>query len=134
MGAVAALPHTRPFVEDGWHVSVICPDGPRLDEVRRAGFTWLPLSLSRRLLDPRGDARAAAEIIGYCRRERFDIVHTHNIKSGLIGRVAAAFAGTPSIVHTMHGMPFDGETPLPRRLGHIALEWVACRFVDRVLV
>src|SRR5262249_5616900 len=77
---------------------------------------------------------AAAEIIGYCRRERFDVVHTHNIKAGLLGRVAASLGGTPRIVHTMHGMPFDRETPLPRRLGHIALEWMACRFVDRVLV
>lgn len=134
MGAAAALPHMRPFVAAGWQVWVICPDGPRLDDVRRAGFAWLPLSLSRRLLDPVGDVRAAAEIIGYCRRERFDIVHTHNIKAGLIGRVAASLGGTPRIVHTMHGMPFDRETPLPRRLGHMALEWVACRFVDRVLV
>ncbi|HKA88067.1 MAG TPA: glycosyltransferase family 4 protein [Haliangiales bacterium] len=134
MGAAAALPHMRPFVDAGWQVFVICPDGPRLDGVRRAGFTWLPLSLARRLVDPVGDARAAAEIIGYCRRERFDVVHTHNIKAGLLGRVAASLGGTPRIVHTMHGMPFDRETPLPRRLGHIALEWMACRFVDRVLV
>src|SRR5262249_59053831 len=124
----------RRFVDAGWRVFVICPHGPRLDGVRRAGFTWAPLSLARRLVGPVGDARAAAEIIGYCRRERFDVVHTHNIKAGLLGRVAASLGGTPRIVHTMHGMPFDRETPLPRRLGHIALEWMACRFVDRVLV
>ena len=134
MGAAAGVPLMRPFVDAGWHVTLICPDGPRLDAVRRAGFAWLPLSLSRRLVDPRGDARAVAEIVGYCRRERFDLVHTHNIKAGLIGRVAASLGGTGRIVHTMHGMPFDRDTPLAKRLGHVALEWVACRFVDRVLV
>ena len=134
MGAAAGLPHMQPFVERGYEISVICPDGPRLDVVRRAGIVWLPLSLSRRLGDPVGDGRAVVEIVRYCREKRFDLVHTHNIKAGLIGRVAARVAGTTRVVHTMHGMPFDRETPLVRRLGHLALEWIACRFVDRVLV
>jgi glycosyltransferase involved in cell wall biosynthesis len=134
MGMAASLPQLGPFLREPWRLYAICPDGPRLESVRRAGITWLPMSLSRRLVDPVGDVRAAVEILAHCVRERFDIVHTHNIKAGLLGRVMAGAARTPRILHTMHGMPFDRSTSAPRRLGHVALEWVACRFADRILV
>lgn len=134
MGIVLSLPQLRHFVARGWEVFAICPDGPRLDEVRRAGVTWLPIPLSRRLVDPAGDLRSAARIATYCRRHRFDLVHTHNVKTGFIGRLFARAGGAPRVLHTMHGMPFGAETPAMRRLGHAGLEWLACRFVDRVLV
>jgi glycosyltransferase involved in cell wall biosynthesis len=124
----------RHFVQRGWRVTVICPEGPRLREVRAIGVEHLDLPLSRRLIEPMGDAASALAIARLCRERRFDLVHTHNIKAGLIGRVAARAGGARRVVHTMHGMPFDATSPLPRRAGHAGLEWLACRFADRVLV
>jgi glycosyltransferase involved in cell wall biosynthesis len=134
MGVSLSLPHVERFLARGWRVYALCPDGPRLDVVRKAGVIWLPMPLSRRLVDPVGDVRSTATIVRACRSERFDLVHTHNIKAGLIGRVAAGLARAPRIVHTMHGMPFDRETRAPKRIAHAALEWTASRFADRVLV
>jgi glycosyltransferase involved in cell wall biosynthesis len=133
MGAAGGLPHMRPFLAAGHEITVIAPDGPRLDAVRAAGMACLPITLSRRM-DPASDLRTLAELVAHCRRQRFDLVHTHNIKTGVLGRLAAALTRAPRLVHTLHGIPFDRETPARSRLPHLAVEWAACRVVDRVLV
>jgi glycosyltransferase involved in cell wall biosynthesis len=49
-------------------------------------------------------ARRALENI--FRKTKPDIVHTHSGKAGVLGRLAAAQAGVPIIVHTIHGPSF----------------------------
>ena len=48
---------------------------------------------------------AAVSVWTTCRRERFDVVHTHNSFPGVVGRVAARLAGVPAVVHTCHAWP-----------------------------
>jgi len=38
---------------------------------------------------------------------------THSSKAGILGRIAAWMAGTPVIVHTMHGLPFNPAQSKP---------------------
>ena len=72
---------------------------------------------------PASDLRAAWTVCRLLRRERYDIVHTHNAKAGVVGRVAARLAGVPVTVHTPHTISFAASvSPL--------LNW-AFRFADR---
>ncbi len=46
------------------------------------------------------------ELYRLCLRWRFDIVHTHNSKDGILGRLAARLAGVPVVIHTAHAIAF----------------------------
>jgi glycosyltransferase involved in cell wall biosynthesis len=67
-----------------------------------------------RPIHPWKDLIAWRRLIGDFRVQRPDLVHTHSGKAGILGRFAAARAGVPLVVHTIHGPsfgPFQGPVP-----------------------
>ena len=59
-----------------------------------------------RPVHPWKDFRALRQLTSHFRSRRPDLVHTHSGKAGILGRLAAARAGVPVIVHTIHGPSF----------------------------
>jgi glycosyltransferase involved in cell wall biosynthesis len=58
---------------------------------------------------PIGDARALTDLVRMFQRDRFDVVHTHTSKAGILGRLAARLARVPIVVHGVHNtVPFIG--------------------------
>jgi len=55
---------------------------------------------------PYRDALALRQLTQIFRNSQPDIVHTHSGKAGILGRLAAAKAGVPVIIHTIHGPSF----------------------------
>jgi len=110
------------------------PGGPLAGAAIKAGITFHPIKHFRQPIDPVCDLLALFELVGLIRRNRYDIVHTHNSKAGFIGRLAAKIAGTPVIVHTIHGFAFhDFEKPWRRSL-FIFLERMAAGWADSLIV
>lgn len=72
-------------------------------EAADRGIRTVELTALRRPVRPIRDVRAFVQILRLIRRERYDIVHTHVSKAGVLGRLAARMAGVPVIVHTHHG-------------------------------
>jgi glycosyltransferase involved in cell wall biosynthesis len=87
----------------------------------------------RQPISPVDDVRALVHLVRLLRRERPDVVHTHTSKAGALGRVAAALAGVPVVVHTFHGHVFEGYFPaLPSALVRLA-ERALARLTTRVV-
>jgi hypothetical protein len=63
----------------------------RLFDRQDIEFTFVPSLI--RPLSPFSDLRALWSIYRICRQKRFDMVHTHGSKAGIIGRWAAWLAG-----------------------------------------
>ena len=61
-----------------------------------------------RKISPLKDIKAFLEIYKLIKTKKYDIVHTHSSKAGILGRWAAKFAGVRIIVHTPHGHVFYG--------------------------
>ncbi|MDQ3139323.1 MAG: glycosyltransferase [Pseudomonadota bacterium] len=61
-----------------------------------------------RAIRPLSDLRCLFRLLAHLRRARPDVVHSHESKAGIIGRVAAWMAGVPIVVHGVHILPFLG--------------------------
>jgi glycosyltransferase involved in cell wall biosynthesis len=124
------LPQLLGLREAGYEVSAISSAGPFVPEIESAGIRHVPWRHATRAWDPRADARAFAELVGILRRERFDVVHTHNAKPGVMGRIGARLVRTPAVVNTVHGFDATTEDPFARRAVFMGAEWFAARFSD----
>src|SRR3954470_18585101 len=86
-----------------------------------------------RPIHPVKDFLALRQLEAHFRRTQPDLVHTHSGKAGLLGRLAAARAGVPIVVHTIHGPSFGNfQNPLAnvlfraaeRRAGRVTTHFV----------
>ena len=84
----------------------------------------------RRAISPLCDALAFLELVRIFSREKFDVVHTHSSKAGILGRLAARWTGVPLIVHTVHGFAIGPYHHPLRNFLYRALERFAARRTD----
>ena len=109
-------------------------EGSLIEEVRAHG---IPLTIEPALVrevNPLKDLQALFRLTGFIRRGRYTIVHTNSSKAGILGRWAARLAGTPVIVHTVHGWGHhERQHPLVRRF-YILLERATARITDKLIV
>lgn len=87
-----------------------------------------------RPLRPLADARAFASLVALLRRLRPHIVHTHSSKAGVLGRWAAAAAGVPVRLHSVHGFGFHAAGRSLGRGALIAAERLAAPFTTHWIV
>jgi glycosyltransferase involved in cell wall biosynthesis len=118
----------------GGDIVGISAPGPYADALADEGIRHVPLGSSTRSMNPLADVRAAAELWRILRRERPDVLHTHNPKPGLYGRIVGRLAGVPIVVNTCHGLYFTETDPWLKRTVLLVLEGIAARFSDAELV
>jgi len=93
----------------------------------------LPLRHLARPIRPWLDLAAFAQIYRLCRKWRFDVVHTHNSKDGILGRWAAHFAHVPVVVHTIHNLPFRASEHAHVNRLYVAIERLTTPITHAVL-
>lgn len=118
----------------GGEVIGISAPGPFVEALERRCVRHVPLPSSTRGWNLGADLRAAAQLWRILRAERPTILHTHNPKPGLYGRIVGRLAGVPIVINTVHGLYATEDDPLPRRATVYALEALASRFSDAELV
>ncbi len=112
----------------------VSASGPFIGALEGRGIRHIALKSSTRRRSLMADLRTAAELWKVLRAERPTILHTHNPKPGLYGRVIGRLAGVPIVVNTVHGLYATPDDPALKRAVVYGLEWVASRFSNAELV
>lgn len=127
------LPQLEAARQLGESIGISAP-GPHVEEVESRGIRHIPLHASTRGMSLISDLRAAAQLWKILRKEGIDVLHTHNPKPGLYGRVVGRLAGVPIVVNTVHGLYATEDSPLLKRMVVYGAEFVASRFSDMELI
>jgi lipopolysaccharide/colanic/teichoic acid biosynthesis glycosyltransferase/glycosyltransferase involved in cell wall biosynthesis len=127
---VLLIAQLRALRDAGYEVTAISAPGPWTDDLTKEGIRHIPWPHATRSWNLVSDTRAFLSLLKIFRRERFDLVHTHNPKPGIMGRIAGRMARIPCVMNTAHGVYATPEDRLPKRAAVVGLEWIAARFSD----
>ena len=127
-------PQLRAFQDAGYEVHTASAPGPFVPTLESDGIIHHPLEHATRATAPLEDARALLELYRLFRHLRPDIVHTHNPKPGVYGRIAARLARVPLVVNTQHGLYAQPQDRWARKLPVYVLERIAAAFSHAELV
>lgn len=111
------------------------PEGDLLQTLKRKEpFHLIVLPQMRREINPVRDFIVFFQLFWLFLKNRYNIVHTHSSKAGILGRWAAFFTGIPIRLHTVHGWGFHPyQFPLIREL-YICLERITAWITTRLIV
>jgi glycosyltransferase involved in cell wall biosynthesis len=90
-------------------------EGPFVGLLRSAGLEVFLVPGLGRAIDPFSDLKAVGKLRALLRRWKPDLVACHTAKAGLVGRLAALWAGIPA-QYTVHGWQFAQGISFIQRL------------------
>ncbi len=118
--------------KNGHRVAALCPEDRWTRDIKARQIQVIEVPFIRHSL-LHSFTTAALRTYRVCRREQFDVVHTHTLLPGIAGRVAARLAGIPAIVHTFHSWPLHKPRSKAFRLAYKTLEVLAAHFAHVIL-
>lgn len=127
-------PQLLAFAAAGYEVVGMSAAGPHVAHLEQLGIRHVAVPSLTRSPGVLADLRAMRELLRLLRRERPQVLHTHNPKPGVLGRIVGRTARVPVVVNTQHGLYAQPTDRLRRRLPVYAAERVAAAFGHHELV
>ncbi len=118
--------------EDTFTIAVACPQGsPLAKELSKLGVKVYPVPLKSKF-----DFKSILILRNLIRKEKFDIVHTEDVRSNLLGTIAAFIAKAPIIVWTVHMLSINRSikemNPIKRRIWTLVDRNLA-KHIDKII-
>jgi len=127
-------PQLKAFVAAGYEVIGMSAAGPHVAHLNEMGIEHVAVPAFTRSANPLQDVRAFGQLTHLLRSLDPDIVHTHNPKPGILGRIAGRLTRAPLVVNTQHGLWAQPTDRWQRRFPVYAVERLAAAFGDVELV
>ncbi len=104
------------FMSAFFEVVGVSSSGTELEKVKeREGIRVEAVEMTRKIT-PFRDLKSLWNLYRFLKIEKPEIVHTHTPKAGLLGMMAAKWAGVPIRMHTVAGLPLMEAAGLKRKL------------------
>ncbi|HCP9594549.1 glycosyltransferase family 4 protein, partial [Escherichia coli] len=114
-------------------INLICKEsGPLTDYLDDSVRAFFVPTLCRNISLIK-DMKSLISLYKLLKKEKYDIVHTHSSKTGILGRIAARLAGVPCVVHTVHGFAFESTKRKSVKLVYKWLEIFAAKCTTRLI-
>ena len=127
-------PQLRAFADAGYEVIGMSAAGAHVANLHAMGIAHVDVSAFTRSRNPLQDLRAFFQLVRLLREVRPDILHTHNPKPGILGRVAGWLVRVPLVINTQHGLYAQPGDRWQRRWPVYAAERFAAAFSQAELV
>jgi glycosyltransferase involved in cell wall biosynthesis len=108
---------------NGWDVLMVSADGKEIPHVVRSEGVEHEMIPFTRQITPIQDLICIWKLIQLFKREKPNIVHTQTPKAGLLGMIAAKFAGVNIRIHTIAGIPYMAAEGRKRGLLEKVEKW-----------
>lgn len=116
----------------GWQHSVMASEAPELKVLNETyGAKGFVVNITRNI-SPLKDLLAIYSAFIFFLKNKYDIVHVHTPKGGLVGILASFFARVPVRIYTMHGLPLETASGLKKKLLWLA-EKITCGLATHIL-
>ncbi len=109
------------------------PQGEISRVINESGIKFMLVPNLVREISLFNDIKAFWQLYSVIKKEKFDILHTHTSKAGILGRWAGKLAGVKIIIHTPHGHVFYGYFGRIKTGLFITLERITACITDRII-
>ncbi|QAA32017.1 glycosyltransferase family 4 protein [Clostridium manihotivorum] len=115
-------------------VTVYAGEGQGLDkELEQLNIDFKRIELLKREISLLNDFKAIIKLMKIFKKEKYDIVHCHSSKAGLVGRIAARLAGVKIVVYTAHGFVFNEPMSKIKKRLYIIIEKIGSLFGNKLI-
>ncbi len=119
------------FMNQHFEVTAVAADAEELKRVAlKYGVKHHHVEMTR-AITPLQDLQAVYQLYRYLRKVRPEMVHSHTPKAGLVGMMAAYFAGVPVRMHTVAGLPLLEARGIKRQVLNL-VEKITYAFATKV--
>jgi glycosyltransferase involved in cell wall biosynthesis len=123
-------------LDDSFEITIAFGEGKKEDlqkYITNPRVKFKKLKFLTRNINIFKDKMSFGEILFFCKKNKFDILHLHSSKAGFIGSWAAKLAGVKKIIYTAHGWVFKENLGSFKKGLYIFLEKFSARFKDKII-
>jgi glycosyltransferase involved in cell wall biosynthesis len=87
----------------------------------------------KRKISPFSDLIVILQLYKFIKKNKYDIVHTHSSKAGVVGRIASWMARTRIIIHHNHANPYHRFQPWYIQRTYKCIEKLSAKLCDKIV-